>query len=666
MKNHFFICSFLLSFCLTNGWSQSSKQTDRIDLLNRQAFNMVEENPDSAVLLAKEILAESDLISYPKGKALALTRLAMVAKNQGKPDSAIYFFEQSLEIRKNHDLSQKGIAGIYTRIGNTYKDKNLYARAIIYLNDALETRQKIGENRWISAAHSDLGISYKNLAFRKQSVFNLDSAKGDFQQSIFHYQKALDLNKDERPISYADVSMMISSVYRAQGEYDKALSSINEAEGIYLDQLKNSNARDSASYLRELADIYTRKGLIYSESGKVHEATDYHHKAIELNQIAFDSLNSFIAFINMGDNAIDLKDYQTALFNFKEAEKLKSSARSDKRQLLNLYDNLILAYEALGQNSEANFYLKERTQLNTVIYLETNKAQLEDDSEMFKLESTVKEEQLENKYQRRLSMGILFGGILITALLSIILYNSYQKQKYQEIIIENQEANHMQHLLSQLEEAEQQILADQSAKQQMLLTTIGKELHDSIGSMLSAAKRELENLRNNLSEIPNKAESQFEHSYGMIDKAIRDLRKISKSPDKLSLEEQLIPSLRELCKNINRIENSPHIELNTYRLEGVKLPAKHELHIFRIIQEAITNIIKHAQATDIQLQLDWADRILSITIEDNGIGFDPQKIKHGVGLDSMRSRTEELNGTFTLDTAPGKGSTLFMEISIPG
>jgi signal transduction histidine kinase len=184
--------------------------------------------------------------------------------------------------------------------------------------------------------------------------------------------------------------------------------------------------------------------------------------------------------------------------------------------------------------------------------------------------------------------------------------------------------------------------------------------------MLSAAKRELENLRNNLNNIPAKAEGQFDHSYSLVDKAIRDLRKISKSPDKLSLDEQLVPSLRELCKNINRIENSPHIILNTFRLEGVKLPAKHELHIFRIIQEAITNIIKHAQASEVHMQLDWADRILSITIEDNGKGFDPKTIEHGVGLDSMRSRTEDLNGTFTLDTAPGKGSTLFMEIPIPG
>lgn len=666
MKKHFFILGFFLSFFLQSAWTQTTAQTERIDALNRKAFDMVEEKPDSAVLLAKEVLAESDLISYPKGKALALTRLAIVSRNQGRLDSAIHFFEKSLEIRKASGLSKSGIAGIYTRIGNTYKDKNLYARAIIYLTDALKIRKEIGVNQWIYEAHIDLGIAYKNLALRKQSVFNLDSAKRDFQESIFHYQESMDRSKLENPKRYADASMMISSVYRALGEYDQAISAINEAEKINLAQLENSSASDSTKYLRELADIYTRKGLIYSESGKVHEATDYHLKAIELNQIAFDSLNSFIAFINMGDNAIDREDFQAALANFKKAEKLKSAANSDKRQLLNLYDNLILAYEALGKNSEANFYLKERTQLNTVIYLETNKAQLEDDNEMYKLESTVQEKLLENKYQKRLSLGILIGGVLISALLSMILYNSYQKQKYQAIIIENQEANHMQHLLSQLEEAEQQILADQSAKQQMLLTSIGKELHDSIGSMLSAAKRELENLRNNLVEIPNKAESQFEHSYGMIDKAIRDLRKISKSPDKLSLEEQLIPSLRELCKNINRIENSPNIELNTYRLEGVKLPAKHELHIFRIIQEAITNIIKHAQATDIQLQLDWADRILSITVEDNGKGFDPKKIQHGVGLDSMRSRTEELNGTFTLDTAPGRGSTLFMEISIPG
>ncbi|MEM6802208.1 MAG: ATP-binding protein [Bacteroidota bacterium] len=663
--HYFFLLIFLLIAQII--WAQENPYTDKIDQINRKAFLLRYTKPDSAILLAKEAWLESEKYKYAKGKALAFARIALAKKGMNELDSAIYYFEESLNIRQASNLPKNGIAAMYTQIGNIYKNKDLFARSIVYLKKALSIREELGKGKNISDANSDLAIAYKDLALRKKSVNDSLAAKADNTLAIFHFNKSLEILKEENlQKQFASKAKMLASVFAEEKNYPRSLEYLNEAEVIYDSLLNESEVGKERPYLDALADIYTRKGLVYNESGEFEKGKPFHEKAIEINRQIADTLSLFISLINMGDNALKLKVFPKALENFEEAKKLSSTTEFDKRLMLILYENLATSHEALGDAEKSNNYLKKRYQLNTEISLESNLAQIEDATENIKLESENYQIKIEKDYQEKLTFWTIIGGVLVSALLSIILYFSYQRQKYQKIIIDNQEASHTQHLLSQLEEAEQQILADQSAKQQMMLTTIGKELHDSIGSMLAAAKREMENLKMNLTDISSKAEGQFEHSYVMVDKAIRDLRKISKSPDKLSLDEQLVPSLRELCKNINRIENSPHIELNTYRLEGVKLPAKHELHIFRVIQEAITNIIKHAKASEINLQLDWANRVLSITIEDNGVGFDPAQIKYGVGLDSMRTRTEDLKGTFTLDTAPAKGSTIFMEVPIPG
>lgn len=645
-------------------WAQTSYNITDVERLNDSSYYLKYSNPESAKLVARQAWLVSESLAYAEGKARALSRLAGAHMFNNEPDSALKYFQKSLEFRQSEDLGYHGKVIMYKQIGYLYTIKDMYEQAISNLKQGLNIATINNSSTLKSDLQRRLAEVYIYLAGRKLRARDSTSAKVDQTLAISYSKASLkNTNRKNTPGKYANSCIQISSIYQIEQEFDSTLFFLNKAIGIY-DSLYNASS--DTSYLKELAKSFSRKGRTYDELNQLHKGSEFHKKAVSINRSVTDTLNLFASLINMGDNFLRQKKYNKALEAFEEANDLSPDGSSDKELLRALNNNLAEVHNSIGNHKLAVQYLKKSLELNTAIYVESSDAQIQDATENIKLESENKQKEIQANYLRKQSRGYLWGGIILTALLSIILYFSYQKQSYQKIIIENQEATHMNKLLSQLEEAEQQILSDQSAKQQMLLTAIGKELHDSIGSMLSAAKREMENLRNSLTDIPAKAEGQFDHSYGMVDKAIRDLRKISKSPDKLSLDEQLVPSLRELCKNINRIENSPHIELNTYRLEGVKLPAKHELHIFRIIQEAITNIIKHAQATEVHMQLDWANRILSITIEDNGKGFDPKKIKHGVGLDSMRSRTEELNGTFTLDTAPGKGSTLFMEISIPG
>ena len=91
-----------------------------------------------------------------------------------------------------------------------------------------------------------------------------------------------------------------------------------------------------------------------------------------------------------------------------------------------------------------------------------------------------------------------------------------------------------------------------------------------------------------------------------------------------------------------------------------------EISLYRVVQEIISNVLKHARATVVEVNLTRNHDSLNILIEDNGIGFDPSKSTGGLGLKSIESRVESLNGTIVFDSAPGRGTTVSIDIELSG
>ena len=111
--------------------------------------------------------------------------------------------------------------------------------------------------------------------------------------------------------------------------------------------------------------------------------------------------------------------------------------------------------------------------------------------------------------------------------------------------------------------------------------------------------------------------------------------------------------------------NGLEIEVEDYGLSE-KIEASLEISIFRVIQELVTNIIKHAKATEATISITQHEEMLSIIIEDNGIGFDVRKEIHndGIGLSSIEKRIEHLEGTLEIDSTPEKGTNILIDIPL--
>jgi two-component system sensor histidine kinase UhpB len=185
-----------------------------------------------------------------------------------------------------------------------------------------------------------------------------------------------------------------------------------------------------------------------------------------------------------------------------------------------------------------------------------------------------------------------------------------------------------------------------------------QELHDNVCQILTVAKLYAEEaMRNHNDPFIGKSQS-------MVEKAINDIRHISASikPPEFSTT-SLYEAIGALIDNIRRFAASEftiEYDHNADRL----LSAEQKLMVYRVVQEQLNNITKYAEASKVELHISIADKHVSIVIRDNGKGFDPAKVKTGIGLKNISSRLQLFSGDLNINSALGKGCELNAHFNI--
>jgi signal transduction histidine kinase len=198
---------------------------------------------------------------------------------------------------------------------------------------------------------------------------------------------------------------------------------------------------------------------------------------------------------------------------------------------------------------------------------------------------------------------------------------------------------------------------------------VAMELHDHIGQILTSLKINLEVIQGQIGAYSPEIEYKIIESKERATQAIRDIKDISRGlkPSVLSTL-GLVSSIKELLGDIE-MSTGMDINLFTHNIP-TDLGKEKQLAIYRITQEAMNNIIKHTQATTVHVSLVMKDNKIALSIEDNGSGFDPERIMeytHGkspFGLLIMQERAEQLNGEFSIESGKEKGTYVSVEIPV--
>lgn len=204
---------------------------------------------------------------------------------------------------------------------------------------------------------------------------------------------------------------------------------------------------------------------------------------------------------------------------------------------------------------------------------------------------------------------------------------------------------------------EQTLLQSQIEVQESTLSTVSKELHDNIGQLLSTAKMLLGITEINLTNPPDTLRTANE----TVGKAINELRSLSKSLSKEWLEQ--FDLIDNLATEVNRINSADAAILHLSHPAKLAFVADKQIILFRIIQEAIQNAIKHASAKNIYINITQDDNVLATSIKDDGIGFSEEKTPDGVGIINMKHRAKLLGGTVKWESSHG-GSTVVITLPI--
>lgn len=258
-------------------------------------------------------------------------------------------------------------------------------------------------------------------------------------------------------------------------------------------------------------------------------------------------------------------------------------------------------------------------------------------------------------FQRGLNVLLwqtLLLGVLVAATAVIRLRIVERRAVEQRLLAEEAER--------QLRELSQELVATQEEERKKL----SRELHDHVGQMLTALRMELGRIDRVRGPVAAEIPAAVGECRQLVDNVVRTVRDLSLGLRPSMLDDfGLQPALEWHIRDVSRrfgltVDLATHGDLDT-------LPDSHRTCVYRIVQEALTNCVRHARATQVQVQIDRRGDALEATVADDGVGFEPQSRPAGLGLRGIEERVRDLHGSVTVTTAARGGTTIRVTLPLP-
>ena len=278
-----------------------------------------------------------------------------------------------------------------------------------------------------------------------------------------------------------------------------------------------------------------------------------------------------------------------------------------------------------------------------------------------KLKREKAETEVENQlktFQRNSLLGLSF-----LLLFSIIGATTYflKRQKNLKIINAQQKEIHNNEIDDILSDQEIKFIAAKLEGRESEREHFYEELHHNISNQLVNVRWKYKEIQENIKETS--ILTPFENATTLLNNVYKDVGDLlekfrSGNVDKIGLK----AAVADFCQTINGTNNLEVTFLSFGDFKGIDNQI--ELWLYRVAQELLGNVLKHAKATEVEVSLNRHPNKISLIVEDNGIGFDENQISKGTGLKGLRNKIENLAGTFQIDSTPNKGTTIFVNIPV--
>jgi len=562
--------------------------------------------------------------------------LDSLKKNQQIKDNQLLLkYDTLVDIAESYNLNQ-GLQNTYRRIGCTYMRLGNLQKSTDYLIKSATISSEINDTLALLSTLSNIGNVYQYFNLPDKALVYLDSAHQGY------------LKQDYHPIYLSSSFYNLSEHYSELGNHQKAAE----------------YGKQSYSKIKSIP-----KSTAYLKADSLYYWLQWIKELSCLNKnVATDSFTAMLPNIAAQNNStIKLESYGFGLNLFPPS---KSSI---------WIDSILYFMDTETENDTKKFtfiklaeYYKKIKQFDSAFKYQEMAVMLKDSFYGIKSLETIANTtsayvQLTNKEVKLLQVQQKTQNTWLTALaltlllLCIVgfLYFQNAKNKRKKIVAEN--SLNINKLIEEVNQTKMEAWADGQEKER---SRIANELHDRLGGVLAMASHHF-----------NSVEAQFELMKAQNNSAITDLKKLLNNAiievRELSkdISSNLVNKLglsSALAELIETVQNASELTINFKPHKAdYKIPVNKEIALYRVAQEALNNIMKHAKATTVEVSLVANDGSLVFMIEDNGIGFEnKEKLVNSLGLKSMRKRVEDLNGVFAIDSARQRGTTLIAEMPI--
>ena len=588
------------------------------------------------------------LSSKIKNNHLLLTSLNDIGVcyiESNKMDSAIIIFEEAIPVaRLLHDTLK--VARITANIGNVYLHKKDRVKAIEYYLQSVRLWETCADQNRLPALYSNIG-----WLFTEQK---------EYDKAIEYGNKAYELAKKIKD-GYSEVNALLnlSGAYSDLNQYDKQYELLQKALPLAI----------KGEDIEQINTVYDNLGGYYYEKKQYKESLTNCLESYKYAQQMGNQYHLCEACKKLSRVYHQLNEPGKALQFIIQAEKLASEV-GDRADLKEIYQSRGEIEQQAGNYKAASEYFSKTLLLSdslfqsatseTVAEVEARYQNEKKQQEILQLEKDKQIQSLSLKQQSTLNY-LLIGALATILVVGLLIFRNLRNRQ----LLAKQQDELQQQRIRELEKDRQLVAVDSLLKgQEEERSRLAKDLHDGLGGLLSGVKFSLSNMKDNLIVTPDNM-AVFERSLDMIDTSIKELRRVAHNmmPEML-VKFGLDEALKEYCNSVNATKLI-NVKYQSFGME-TRLDGSKEIIIYRIIQELLNNILKHAEASEVLVQLVKEESRLSIVAEDNGKGFDTSVLEEnkGAGWTNIRSRVEYLQGQLDINSEVGKGTSITIEINV--
>ncbi|RPE08816.1 hypothetical protein EGT74_17455 [Chitinophaga lutea] len=550
-----------------------------------------------------------------------------------------YLKADSLLARYTHADATRFRAQAWYQYGRVAQRKDdLKTFTDVLLHKAIPLAKQSGDNTLVGKANLAVAIVFKNTA-------QYDKAEPYIQQAIAAFK-----NKDVETHELITAYHTIAENYSLSGKNDRARLALDSAATLL------PAYPDSEYYL----DHYAAEGMYFTVAGQFKNALTSLEKGVAMakrQQLRYEEqrlvMQQFYAYYN-DKNFTKAK---TTLEYLTQQPEMMAFASNR----LQIYYGFAATYEGLQQMGPAYQWMKKYSELSDSVTqsqlkkdvqaMEVKYQNAEKQKEINALKAKTIQDALAAKNNRLLN-GLLAGGIvflLVVLVFALIVYRNRKKLHEQQLNdIRRQQQIQFSQAIMQGEEQERKRMA--------------QELHDGLGGILAVARI---NLSSQVKDsCTDHQRTELEKITRQLDHSVHELRRIAHNMMPVALLKfGLQTALKDLCESLMNEHTSIDFQAlnirNTLRQDA-------QIHIYRIIQELLTNAIRHAHASRIMLQCSQDGNSFFITQEDNGRGFDTDTVAKakGIGFSNIKNRVGYLHGRMDIDSSENAGTAINIELHV--